>query len=432
MSYEQSLKIKALAELELRQRLRCEAADLGDLHEGQRDIIKDATRFNVTSCGRRWGKTLLGVRLCKPSLANGGYVGWFAPSYKMMLEVWDELRRLMGGMLERSNKTEMRMQFRGGGAVDLWSLDNVDAGRGRRYHRAIIDEAAMTKNLMDAWQYSIRPTLTDFRGDAWFFSTPKGRNGFWELHQLGVDPLQPDWSAWQMPTSANPYIDVEEIEAARLMLPERVFQQEYLATFLDSSGGVFRRVTEATTAEEQLANQSDHQYVIGVDWGKMNDFTVISVVDVELRSLVYMDRFNQIDYHVQTGRLMAICERFRPISVVVELNSMGQPIAETLIRSGLPIVGFTTSNASKTAIIDALSVAFERGDIQILNNPVLVGELLAYDMERTASGLMRYGAPDGQHDDCVMSLAFAWSEVYDPVLQYDAVVHDEAVVISPY
>jgi hypothetical protein len=40
-----------------------------------------------------------------------------------------------------------------------------------------------------------------------------------------------------------------------------------------------------------------------------------------------------------------------------------------------------------------------------------VGELEAYEAERLPSGLLRYGAPEGMHDDCVMSLALAWQGV---------------------
>jgi hypothetical protein len=42
-----------------------------------------------------------------------------------------------------------------------------------------------------------------------------------------------------------------------------------------------------------------------------------------------------------------------------------------------------------------------------------VGELLSFESKRNASGSFSYSAPDGMHDDCVMSLAFAWNAVSD-------------------
>ena len=92
-------------------------------------------------------------------------------------------------------------------------------------------------------------------------------------------------------------------------------------------------------------------------------------------------------------------------------NSIGQPVIEQLTREGLRIHPFTTTNASKAEAIEALALAFERGDIRILNDPVMLSELMAYQAERLPSGLLRYGAPTGGHDDIVMSLALAWTGV---------------------
>lgn len=108
--------------------------------------------------------------------------------------------------------------------------------------------------------------------------------------------------------------------------------------------------------------------------------------------------------------MKALAEESQPIQIIAEQNSFGQPIIEQLSREGLPIQPFTTTNASKAQAIEALALALERGDIRILNDPVL-GELVAYQAEKLPSGLLRYGAPSGQHDDTVMALAIAWSGV---------------------
>jgi hypothetical protein len=98
---------------------------------------------------------------------------------------------------------------------------------------------------------------------------------------------------------------------------------------------------------------------------------------------------------------------------MAESNSMGEPIIEQLQRDGLPVRGFATTNATKAQIIEALALAFEQGAITILNDPTLIGELQAYEMARLPSGMVRYSAPEGMHDDGVMSLALAWSAVAD-------------------
>ena len=135
------------------------------------------------------------------------------------------------------------------------------------------------------------------------------------------------------------------------------------------------------------------------------------MVDITTKELVYIDRFTQIDYGIQISRLKALYERFRPGSIEAEQNSMGEPLIEQLRRDGLPVRGFQTTNATKELAVRALEGAFERGEIRIINDPVLIGELQAYEQEQLPAGRWRFAAPAGMHDDYVMSLAIAWYSV---------------------
>ena len=67
--------------------------------------------------------------------------------------------------------------------------------------------------------------------------------------------------------------------------------------------------------------------------------------------------------------------------------------------------------AHKTAVIEALALAIERGGLRLLDHTVQTGELIAYASERLPSGVFRYGAPRGMHDDTVIALALAWTGV---------------------
>jgi hypothetical protein len=176
---------------------------------------------------------------------------------------------------------------------------------------------------------------------------------------------------------------------------------------------VARHIRDAATAVRQHAAQPDHTYVFGVDWGRTNDATAIAVIDCTLQALIALDRFTQVEYAQQIGRLRALAERFRPQAIVAEANSMGGPLIEQLRREGLPVQSFVTTNATKAAIIDSLALAFERGTLAIVPDPILLGELQAYVMERLPSGLIRYGARVG-HDDTVMALALALSAASRP------------------
>jgi hypothetical protein len=378
------------------------------LTPAQAQIEREACRYNVVDAGRRFGKSLFGVSLMADPVLQGYPVGWFAPTYKYLADVWREAKRILLPITTAKNEQDRRIETLTGGAVEMWTLDNKDAGRGRKYKRVIIDEAAMVPALLDIWNAAISPTLMDLRGDTFVFSTPKGHNGFWQMWQWGQGGARPAWMSWHFPTSANPHINPAEIEEMRRTRPERIFRQEIMAEFLEDAGGVFRRVMDAATAMEQQGAIEGHEYVIGVDWAKMSDFTVFAVGDLFTRQIVYLDRFNQIDYRIQRQRLAALSQRFRPSVILAERNSIGEPNLEDLQAAGLPVRGFTTTNESKAQIVEDLALAFETGAIGIIADPVLFGELPAYEMDRLPSGKMRYNAPEGVHDDTVIATALAW------------------------
>jgi hypothetical protein len=385
------------------------------LHQGQQRIKAELSRFNVVDCGRRFGKTTLGIDLVTPILA-GRPVGWFSPTYKMMLEVWRELSNIFQPVVARASMQERRLELITGGVLEMWSLENQDAARGRKYQRVIIDEAAMVAGLETAWQAAIRPTLTDYEGDAFFLSTPKGHNFFKTLFDYGQDPLRSEWRSWQMPTLANPFIKPAEVEAARLELPERVFRQEYLAEFL-ANGSFFVNVDGCATAQVEAIGRPGDRYVIGVDWARASggDYTVFAVVNATTRRMAALVRLNGVDFVSQQQRLAAVWQAFNRAEILAEYNSIGGPQIEALQAAGLPVTGFTTTAGSKHQIISALHLALERGDLQILAEPVLINELKAFEARQRA-GLPVYGAPAGQHDDCVMALALAWWPVGKPAV----------------
>lgn len=391
---------------------------LFDLHPTQERIRAEAKRFNVVALGRRAGKTTLGEDLVVETLLDDrAPCAWFGPNYKNLAETWRDLKHVLGPVTTRVNEAEYRLEVLGGGVLDCWSLDAegvADSVRGRKYKRVVIDEAASVGALLEIFQRVIRPMLTDLIGDAWFFSTPKGLNGFYVLYQRGQDDGYPEWASWQAPTTDNPHLSKQEIEDARAELPERDFAQEYGAKFLSDGGGVFRNVERAATARWQDKRTEGHQYVIGADWAKMNDFTVFSVVDLKLREQCHLERFNQIDYHLQVARLRILAEKFKPTLIVPEANAMGTVVVEMLERMRLPVWPWTATNATVAAVVDALSVAFDRQTLRILPDKVQTGELLAYDAVRLPSGMLRYGAPEGMHDDCVRSLCLSWLAACQP------------------
>jgi phage FluMu gp28-like protein len=404
---------------------------LPELTPWQRRAADEARRFNVLACGRRSGKTTLGLdRLIHPAL-RGLPVAWCGPTYGTLADVWRDAKDILADVIVHTSEQEKRLELVSGGSIKMWSLDEPDSIRGRAYARIVVDEAAMVPNLEGIWTKVLRPELTDYKGDAWFLSTPKGLNYFHTLYQLGQRNAQnpaaenPEWSAWRFPTSENPLIDPAEIEDARRQLPERTFAQEYLAEFLEDGGAVFRNVHRAATAvrQEKAMDETQpplyrrHSYAFGIDWARSLDFSVVMILDLDLKALVYMGRWNQVDYALQMARVKILADAFQPIVILSESNGPGDPVNDQLRKINtpwgpekrLPVRDVFMTQTIKQQMIEGLSAAFDTGQIRILNDETLIGELLSYASERLPSGKLRYSAPEGMHDDCVMAAAIAWS-----------------------
>lgn len=376
------------------------------LHPAQTVVHSDPARFRVVNAGRRWGKTRLGVMECLDVSLASGRAWWVAPSYKIAQVGWRPLQRLARRIPGANVKlADMSVTMPGGGEVAIRSAENPDSLRGEGLDFVVLDECAQIKP--EAWGEALRPALSDKLGRALFIGTPKGRNWFWDAYQRGLRG-DDGYSSHTYPTSANPHIQQGEIDAAKKELPELIFRQEYLAEFIDDSGGVFRRVQDAARISPIDAPLKDRQYLAGVDVAAAVDYTVVSVMDAASKELVHLDRFNRVDYNVLVDRLAAIYKRFNMDAMKVETNSIGQPVIDLLVGRGMNIVPFTTTSATKQTIIQNLQAAFENGELGIIDDPVLIGELLSFESKRNASGSFSYSAPDGMHDDCVMSLAIAW------------------------
>ena len=384
---------------------------LPQLRIDQYAIAQHPAKIKVLSMGRRWGKTVLGGALVGLVLQQHGRVAWIAPTYKNTRPMWRWISNSLIDDVKAKrvivNKTERTIETHRGGFLGIYSGDNIDSIRGEAFNLVVLDEAARLPE--NAWTDAIMPTLADYDGNGVLISTPKGRNWFYAEWIRGLKRTE-EHASWQAPTRDNPMLSIRKAaKLAKERVTERAYRQEWLAEFVED-GGVFRRVMDAATAPGDAIPQPGQQYIYGIDWGKSNDWTVITILDSD-GIMVAMDRFNQIDYQVQLGRLDALVRRWPPATIIAERNSMGEPLIEQLQRVGLPVQPFQTTNATKTSALDALALAFERGEIRILPDSVLIAELQAYEMERLPSGLLRYSAPDGMHDDCVMSLAMAWQGI---------------------
>lgn len=381
------------------------------LHPAQRRIVTEAKRFNALVCGRRFGKTTLGIERVVDTITRGQPVGWFAPTYKLLQEVWREVEAIFEPVTMSVSTQERQIRVVGGGVIDFWTLEHPDAGRGRKYARVIVDEAGVVRDLETVWTQAIRPTLADLRGDAWFLGTPKGRRYFHTLYQRG-QLGEEGWASWRFPTGFNPYIDPDEIEAASRDMPAEAFRQEFHGEPADDCGNPFG----LDAIRECLAEPSTARPAVwGWDLAKSVDWTVGIPLESDGAVCAGWQRF-QAPWEETESRIL----QHTNAPALVDSSGVGDPIVERLQRESSLFTGFRFTGLSKQQLMNGLRAAIQRHEVRFPDGPIRE-ELESFEYEYTANGV-RYTAARGAHDDCVMALALAVQQLGKRVVPRGVVI----------
>jgi hypothetical protein len=267
-------------------------------------------QYAILRCGRRYGKTAFGGNYATDGVVAGEPVGWFAPSYKIMSEVYHELSVILDPIKIHASKTDGIIRCVGGGRVDFWTLENLDAGRSRKYGRIVIDEGAFTNNetMMDQWEKSIEPTLADYDGKVLVCSNTNGvdqENFLYRISPGGADKPKPgakrgaryQFKEYHAPSSRNPYLSAKFLANKKANSHPLVWRQEYLAEFVDFSGVSFFSKDSLTVNGEPVPSPTRCDGVFAVvdsaaKTGKDNDGTAVTyyaLINNVLHPLLILD-----------------------------------------------------------------------------------------------------------------------------------------------
>ena len=378
------------------------------LHSDQLRAFESDARAIVIAAGRRWGKSELGVMWALRGAHNDRLAGipgiswWVAPTHVTNRPIWRKMFRIAPpGWITGQRGTEGDPDFieLGPARIEFKTAEHPERLVAEGLRRVNIDECGIVKEAV--WRESILPTLIDHRAPAMLMGTPKGRNWFFHMANRGHDPADPDVLTITGPSYANPFIDRAEVERLASEMPERLYRQEILAQFLDDEGAVFRGVRDCVQASYDRGPTE----VIGVDLAKHSDFTVLTGMDAD-RRVTYFDRFREVSWPLQKERIINAAGK--RIKVLLDSTGVGDPILDDLVQAGVSIDGFKFTNASKQQLVENLAIGIEQRDITLPDEPVMVNELEAFEFEVGRTGVVRYNAPEGAHDDCVISLALAY------------------------
>jgi hypothetical protein len=373
-------------------------------HSGQQLVIQSKARWKVLLCGRRWGKSLICQLISILTTINKQHVAYVTPTYKLAKVFFQDIIQLLPKKLIRSaNKTDLVITLYTGGSISFFSGESestLNSFRGRKFHKVIIDEAAHINDLESAWNNSIRPTLSDYQGEAIFISTPRGKNFFYTLYLRGLN-LEKNYESWHYDTYSNPFIQNSEIDEAKRTLPESVFQQEYLAIPNANSNSVVRLEHITNNTIDVLS--SEPTVCFGIDVAKYSDYSVICGIS-ETGSMTYFERF-QTSNDFTEQRIKALPQNIMKVMDGTH-GSIGDGIYERLIKDGVQnLTAFEFTAKSKPELITQMILDIEQGNLKF--NKITADELSIFEYSYSSTGHIKYGNASGGHDDCVIALALA-------------------------
>jgi hypothetical protein len=371
-----------------------------EIHEA---IASDGKYF-IVSIGRQFGKTMLGQnQALKWCVENSWKVGWISPTYKQCKKVFKEIVRALGKcpFVSRINHSDLVIEFNNGGVLIFYSAEAYDTIRGETFDAEVCDEFAFYKS--QAWDEVLKATVLVRGKKVLIISTPRGKNQFYRIFNMAKD--NPNYKSFFGTSYDNPFIDVSEIEDARRSLPDHIFRQEYLAEFLDDGSSVFRNINECIKKGGESVN-----YYAGVDLGRVDDWTVLTIVDQD-NNEVFCERWRHMEWSSIVSNIVKALNVYKPLTLI-ESNGAQDAIFEQ-IRNGISfsknrLEPFVTTSQTKQAIVESLIVCFEQLTIGIIGLDWQLNELQVFTYEyNVKTRNIKYSAPTGLHDDYVMSRAIA-------------------------
>lgn len=423
------------------------------LYEKQRRALFHTSRYGICEASTKAGKTVgCMVWLAEQAMAgrSGRNYWWVAPVHTQAKIAYRRLRRSFfraqqkartqgfEGELYKANDSEQMITLANGAVITFKSGEQPDNLYGEDVYAAVIDEASRLRE--ESW-HAVRSTLTATRGPVRIIGNVRGRKN-WAYRlarraEAGADDMQYAKLTALDAIEAG-VLDAGEIEDAKATLPEAVFRELYLAEPSDDGGNPFGLGAIERCVIPSLATGPAIAWAW--DLAKSTDWTVGIGLNKD-GHVCRFERWNKTalpagaigDYWEATEALIVNFTAGLP--ALVESNGIGDPVFEGIARRARSqghnnFAAFFTSSTSKQQIMEGLAVAIQQTQTRFPDG-VIRNELDEFEYVFSRTGV-KYSAPEGMHDDCVMALAMCWA-LYDATPATEgAFVYDQRVSISPF
>jgi len=386
----------------------------------QAKLLEDESKRIVACMGRQTGKTTsIAMKAIHFADTNPNVTVLItAPSLRQSMIMFDRITTFVYSSARLRNKvvriTRTLVYFENGSRIIALPCSEHRL-RGYAASMVICDEASWISEK--AITQVLFPMLTTTQGYAIFLSTPWDKNHF--FYRAFINP---QYSVHKVKSEQCPLVTKEFLEEMKQNMTHEAYLMEYEAEFVEALNSYFPQALIRACVElaQKLgvefygsleATFPSGDYYAGVDFGKLQDYSVITVLQREgdALKLFYMYQFPlETPYTQVIGHLVRANQKFQFRSVLVDQTGVGEPVLEEIRNQGLRNVeGVKFTVQTKEELLTSLKIAMEQNRLAIPYHRQLCQQINEQQYEYSKSGHLQFSHPENSHDDMLWALALA-------------------------
>ena len=379
------------------------------LNKPQQDMLAliEKNKFVFAAMSRQIGKSVLCKVLCTKWLLEPNMeIGYITPSLKLAKKFFNDLTGIIPeSLLVKSNASDLILQSITGSTLYFYSAEQGNRIRGVTFDYLVLDEAAFYKEDTGAnhiWYSILQPTIKVKGKKIVMVSTPNGQSGFWyDLIQKALKGQKGYAYIKRTIYDDSMCTDIEEIKNST---PDLMFRQEFLCEFIAGANSFFTGYHNCY--DDTMTFNWNQPLWAGIDWSSTGkDETIVTFIN-GLNQIIQYNIEGDLDS--KYSQIASILNKYSLKGVYAEDNSIGSVMINELkkqMRQKNVLKPFTTTNDSKTEIVTELALSLEKEELTY-NDLQLDRQLGAFGYSVSKTKKLTFEGK-GDHDDKVMSLAFA-------------------------
>ena len=204
---------------------------------------------------------------------------------------------------------------------------------------------------------------------------------------------------------------------------------EYEAEFVEALNSYFPQelIRKCVEFSQKLGSElytslktafPDRDYYAGVDFGKLADYSVLTVLkrEADIVRLVYMYQFPlETPYSQVMGHLVRANQKFAFRKMLVDQTGVGEPVLEEIRNQGIRNVeGLKFTVQAKEELLSSLKIAMEQNRLAVPYHRQLCEQINEQQYSYSKSGHLQFSHPENSHDDMLWALALTVYAAREP------------------